>query len=184
MSLTHQDVARIARLSRIAVTDAEIEAVGSQLNNILGLIEQMQAVNTDGIEPMAHPQDVSLRLREDAVTEPNAATPARRWRRKWKKACSWFPRSSNNAANVGRSYPQRVAILDGHQDKMINATLKQLSQQLTAGQVSAVELATAYLDRIEALNPVLNAFITVDREKPWPKRWLPTRAALPARPAC
>ncbi|WP_174873495.1 Asp-tRNA(Asn)/Glu-tRNA(Gln) amidotransferase subunit GatC [Vogesella oryzae] len=71
MSLTHEDVARIARLSRIAVTDAEIEAVGKQLNNILGLIEQMQAVNTDGIEPMAHPQDVSLRLREDAVTEPD-----------------------------------------------------------------------------------------------------------------
>ena len=48
---------------------------------------------------------------------------------------------------------------------MINATLKQLSQQLATGQVSAVELATAYLDRIDALNPALNAFITVDREK-------------------
>jgi len=71
MSLSHQDVARIARLSRIAVTDAEIDAVNRQLNSILGLIEQMQAVNTDGIEPMAHPQDVSLRLREDVVTEPS-----------------------------------------------------------------------------------------------------------------
>ncbi|MGL6070111.1 Asp-tRNA(Asn)/Glu-tRNA(Gln) amidotransferase subunit GatC [Craterilacuibacter sp.] len=71
MPLTHQDVARIAQLSRIAVTDAEIEAVGAQLNNIFGLIEKMQAVNTDGIEPMAHPQDVSLRLREDVVTETN-----------------------------------------------------------------------------------------------------------------
>lgn len=71
MSLTHQDVARIARLSRIAVTDAEIDAVNAQLNNILGLIAQMQAVDTDGIEPMAHPQDVSLRLRDDVVTEPD-----------------------------------------------------------------------------------------------------------------
>ncbi|MBI3146562.1 MAG: Asp-tRNA(Asn)/Glu-tRNA(Gln) amidotransferase subunit GatC [Pseudogulbenkiania sp.] len=69
MSLTHQDVARIAKLARIAVTDAEIEAVGAQLNNIFGLIAQMQAVDTDGIEPMAHPQDVSLRLRDDVVTE-------------------------------------------------------------------------------------------------------------------
>ena len=77
MSLTHQDVARIARLSRIAVTDAEIEAVGSQLNNILGLIEQMQAVNTDGIEPMAHPQDVSLRLREDELVAHYRALLAR-----------------------------------------------------------------------------------------------------------
>ncbi|BAK75009.1 aspartyl/glutamyl-tRNA amidotransferase subunit C [Pseudogulbenkiania sp. NH8B] len=69
MSLTHQDVARIAKLARIAVTDEEIVAVGAQLNNIFGLIEQMQAVDTDGIEPMAHPQDVSLRLRDDVVTE-------------------------------------------------------------------------------------------------------------------
>ncbi|MCW3480734.1 Asp-tRNA(Asn)/Glu-tRNA(Gln) amidotransferase subunit GatC [Neisseriaceae bacterium JH1-16] len=69
MSLTHQDVARIARLARIAVTDEEIAATGAQLNNIFGLIEKMQAVNTDGIEPMAHPQDVSLRLRDDVVTE-------------------------------------------------------------------------------------------------------------------
>ncbi|WP_024301045.1 Asp-tRNA(Asn)/Glu-tRNA(Gln) amidotransferase subunit GatC [Pseudogulbenkiania sp. MAI-1] len=69
MSLTHQDVARIAKLARIAVTDEEIVEVGAQLNNIFGLIEQMQAVDTDGIEPMAHPQDVSLRLRDDVVTE-------------------------------------------------------------------------------------------------------------------
>ena len=48
---------------------------------------------------------------------------------------------------------------------MIQATLKQLSQQLADKKVSAVELAAAYLDRIEALNPALNAFITVDREK-------------------
>ncbi|HJV06013.1 MAG TPA: Asp-tRNA(Asn)/Glu-tRNA(Gln) amidotransferase subunit GatC [Chromobacteriaceae bacterium] len=69
MSLSHQDVARIAKLARISVTDEEIEAVGSQLNNIFCLIEKMQAVNTDGIEPMAHPQDVGLRLRDDVVTE-------------------------------------------------------------------------------------------------------------------
>lgn len=71
MSLTQQDVARIAKLARINVSDEEITAVGNQLNNIFGLIEQMQAVNTDGIEPMAHPQDVSLRLREDIVTQTN-----------------------------------------------------------------------------------------------------------------
>jgi len=71
MSLTHQDVARIAKLARINVSDEEITAVGNQLNNIFGLIEKMQAVNTDGIEPMAHPQDVSLRLREDIVTQTN-----------------------------------------------------------------------------------------------------------------
>ena len=69
MSLTHQDVAQIAKLARIAVTEHEIEAVGHELNTIFGLIEKMQAVNTDGVEPMAHPQDEALRLRADAVTE-------------------------------------------------------------------------------------------------------------------
>ena len=71
MSLTPQDVARIAKLARIAVTDQEIEAVGQQLNTIFGMIEKMQAVDTADVEPMAHPQDVSLRLRADVVTEPD-----------------------------------------------------------------------------------------------------------------
>jgi aspartyl-tRNA(Asn)/glutamyl-tRNA(Gln) amidotransferase subunit C len=71
MSLTQQDVARIAKLARIAMTEAELEAVGGDLNRIFGLIEKMQAVNTEGIEPMAHPQDVSLRLRPDVVTAEN-----------------------------------------------------------------------------------------------------------------
>jgi aspartyl-tRNA(Asn)/glutamyl-tRNA(Gln) amidotransferase subunit C len=71
MSLTHQDVARIAKLARIAVSDREIEEVGLQLNTIFGLIEKMQAVDTSGVEPMAHPQDVALRLRPDVVTEPD-----------------------------------------------------------------------------------------------------------------
>ena len=71
MSLTHQDVARIAKLARIDVNEAEIAATADKLNDIFSLIEKMQAVDTTGIEPMAHPQDVSLRLRDDAVTETN-----------------------------------------------------------------------------------------------------------------
>ncbi|KUM02453.1 Asp-tRNA(Asn)/Glu-tRNA(Gln) amidotransferase subunit GatC [Chromobacterium subtsugae] len=71
MSLTHQDVARIAKLARIDVNEAEIAATADKLNDIFSLIEKMQAVDTSGIEPMAHPQDVSLRLRDDAVTETN-----------------------------------------------------------------------------------------------------------------
>ena len=69
MSLTIDDVRRIARLARIAVTDDELAATQQQLNRIFGLIEEMRAVDTTGIEPMAHAQDVSQRLREDAVTE-------------------------------------------------------------------------------------------------------------------
>lgn len=71
MSLSLDDVRRIAKLSRIAVTDDELAATQQQLNRIFGLIEEMRAVDTSGIEPMAHAQDVGLRLREDVARSPN-----------------------------------------------------------------------------------------------------------------
>ncbi len=69
MSLSLDDVRRIAHLARIEVTDAEAAAVHTQLNGIIGLVEQLKAADTRGIEPMSHARDVGLRLREDAVTE-------------------------------------------------------------------------------------------------------------------
>lgn len=71
MALTDADVRRIARLSRLRVTDAEVVEVGQKLNGIFGLIEQLQAVNTDGVEPMSHARDLALRLREDRATAPD-----------------------------------------------------------------------------------------------------------------
>jgi aspartyl-tRNA(Asn)/glutamyl-tRNA(Gln) amidotransferase subunit C len=69
MSLTLAEVKRIAHLARIEVSDAEAESTLHQLSGIFDLVEQMQAVDTTGIEPMAHAQDVVLRLRSDRVTE-------------------------------------------------------------------------------------------------------------------
>ena len=69
MSLSLDEVQRIARLARIALTAEEAEATQAKLNGIFGLIAQMQAVDTAGVAPMSHPQDVVQRLREDAVTE-------------------------------------------------------------------------------------------------------------------
>jgi aspartyl-tRNA(Asn)/glutamyl-tRNA(Gln) amidotransferase subunit C len=69
MLLTLDDVKRIAHLARIAIDEAEAEATLGQLSGIFGLIEEMQSVDTSGVEPMAHAQDVTLRLREDVVTE-------------------------------------------------------------------------------------------------------------------
>lgn len=71
MSLNSADIKRIAHLARIQVSDAEAEATLSKLTGILGLIEQMQAVDTAGIVPMSHSQDVTQRLRDDVVTETN-----------------------------------------------------------------------------------------------------------------
>lgn len=69
MSLTPEDVARIALLSRIELSAVERESTRAQLNGILGFIEQLQAVDTSGIEPMAHAVDVVQRLRPDVITE-------------------------------------------------------------------------------------------------------------------
>jgi aspartyl-tRNA(Asn)/glutamyl-tRNA(Gln) amidotransferase subunit C len=69
MSLSIDDVKRIAALARIAVSQAEAEQALAQLSGIFALIERMQAVDTSGIEPMSHAQDLMLRLRDDEVTE-------------------------------------------------------------------------------------------------------------------
>lgn len=69
MSLSLQDIQHIARLARIRVTETEAETARGQLNSIFGLIEQMQAVDTAGVEPMSHALDVAQRLREDRVSE-------------------------------------------------------------------------------------------------------------------
>jgi aspartyl-tRNA(Asn)/glutamyl-tRNA(Gln) amidotransferase subunit C len=73
MALTLTDVKRIAHLARLELADADAERTLAQLNEFFGLVEQMQAVDTAGIAPLAHPiehiEDVALRLREDAVTE-------------------------------------------------------------------------------------------------------------------
>jgi aspartyl-tRNA(Asn)/glutamyl-tRNA(Gln) amidotransferase subunit C len=71
MPLSLEEVHRVAELARIGISEAEARAVQSQLNDIFELIGQMQRVNTDGIEPMSHGQDMRLRLREDVKTEPD-----------------------------------------------------------------------------------------------------------------
>ena len=69
MSLTLEQVRRVAQLVRIEIDETEAEGTLGQLNGIFSLIEQMQAVDTRGVEPMAHAQDLSQRLRADEVTE-------------------------------------------------------------------------------------------------------------------
>jgi aspartyl-tRNA(Asn)/glutamyl-tRNA(Gln) amidotransferase subunit C len=75
MSLTPDQLQRIALLARIAVEPDEAQDVTDRLNQVLGLIDQLQAVDTRGIEPMSHALDSQLavqqRLRPDAVTEPD-----------------------------------------------------------------------------------------------------------------
>ena len=75
MSLTAADIARIANLARLELKPNESERMLKQINGFFDIVEKMRAVDTTGIEPLAHPvatiQDLALRLREDRVSEPN-----------------------------------------------------------------------------------------------------------------
>ena len=71
MSLDRSDVEQIAHLARLQIDTADIDSYSTSLNSILSLVDQMQATNTEGVEPLAHPLDAVQRLRRDEVTEPN-----------------------------------------------------------------------------------------------------------------
>jgi len=77
MAITEQEVTRIARLARLTLSAEQNVQAQGDLTKILGLIQELQAVDTSGIEPLAHPlsalRDVHLRLRDDVITEVSSA---------------------------------------------------------------------------------------------------------------
>jgi len=74
MSVTNEQVRHIAKLARIAMSEEELERLVPELNNILGWVEQLGEVNTDGVEPLATVVDQKLRLRDDIVNDGNIRT--------------------------------------------------------------------------------------------------------------
>ena len=75
MSLTPQEIERIAHLARLQLQPDEAEHMREQINGFFKIVEAMRAVDTTGVEPLAHPvaaiREMSLRLRDDVVSEPN-----------------------------------------------------------------------------------------------------------------
>lgn len=75
MSLTASDIARIANLARLELAPLESERMLTQMNAFFSIVEKIRAIDTSGVEPLAHPvaaiSDISLRLREDQATEPD-----------------------------------------------------------------------------------------------------------------
>jgi aspartyl-tRNA(Asn)/glutamyl-tRNA(Gln) amidotransferase subunit C len=75
MSLNASEIQRIANLARLELTPDQSERMLTQINSFFEIVEQMRAVDTTGIEPLAHPvavmQDIALRLRDDIASEPN-----------------------------------------------------------------------------------------------------------------
>jgi aspartyl-tRNA(Asn)/glutamyl-tRNA(Gln) amidotransferase subunit C len=69
MSLTPDDVKAIARLARLAIAERDIPAYAKNLSSILEFVAQLDKADTTSVQPMAHPLDMTQRLREDAVTE-------------------------------------------------------------------------------------------------------------------
>ena len=69
MSLSNDEVAKIAHLARLALEPADAESLGRELSNILDLVEQMDGADTEDVAPMAHPLEMAQRLRDDEVSE-------------------------------------------------------------------------------------------------------------------
>jgi aspartyl-tRNA(Asn)/glutamyl-tRNA(Gln) amidotransferase subunit C len=82
MSLTLVDIERLAHLARLGLHPEEIARLCTQLNDFFGIVEKMRAVDTSGIQPLAHPadvmQEVALRLRQDVASEPDQRTANQR----------------------------------------------------------------------------------------------------------
>jgi aspartyl-tRNA(Asn)/glutamyl-tRNA(Gln) amidotransferase subunit C len=71
MAIELKDIENVAHLARLHLSDGEKAEALSSINSILKMIDQMQAIDTTGVEPLAHGYDASQRLREDVVTESN-----------------------------------------------------------------------------------------------------------------
>lgn len=71
MHIEHNDLDRLARLSRLALTPDERNVLAGSLDNVLAMVSALREVDVNGITPMAHPHDATLRLRADAVSEPD-----------------------------------------------------------------------------------------------------------------
>ena len=71
MALDKTEIEKIAHLARLHINESETAEVTTRITDILALIDQMQSVDTEGVEPLAHPLDLEQRLRADAITEEN-----------------------------------------------------------------------------------------------------------------
>ena len=71
MAIESSDIAKLAKLARIEINDADARETASRISDVLALVDQLQAINTDGVLPMAHPLDAVQKLRPDVISESN-----------------------------------------------------------------------------------------------------------------
>ena len=71
MAIDRADIAKLAKLARIEISEADADAAAASISDVLALVDQLQAIDTEGVVPMAHPLDAVQRLRADEVSEGN-----------------------------------------------------------------------------------------------------------------
>ena len=71
MAIQSSDIAKLAKLARIEINDAAAQEAAKSISDVLALVDQLQAINTDGVLPMAHPLDAVQKLRPDVISETN-----------------------------------------------------------------------------------------------------------------
>lgn len=71
MAVDASEIQKVAHLARLSIDDSQVETTANTISRILELVDQMQTVTTDNVEPMAHPLDATARLRKDVVSEEN-----------------------------------------------------------------------------------------------------------------
>ncbi len=141
MSLDHATVRRIASLARIRVEEHEVETLRTELNGILGWIEQLNEVDITGIAPLTGAANMALAMRADVVTDGG-----------------YVGENPGQRAGAYRRFLRRA---EGRRVMLTDLTIAEARDGLRAKDFSAVELTMAHLHAIEALNPRLNAYITV-----------------------
>ena len=150
MALTRQEVLKVATLSRIRLSDGEEERFASQLSGILGYVNKLRQLDTEGVEPLAHALPIHNVLRKDeprAGLSPEEALAGRRNRPATSSACpgSWM-----------RKPARKMPITD--------LSACQLRNEIRQGRLSAAEAAEASLAAIARLDPKIKAFLAVDSD--------------------
>ena len=149
MSITRDEVAHLARLSRLALTDAELDHFAGQLDQIIGAVARVQEVAAEGIPPMTHAVPVVNVFRDDV--EVPCLTPSR---------CCPRRRRPSRAGSGSRGSWRRTDMA-GEPTGLTQLTAAQIAAAVAAGEVSAVEVTRAHLDRIAAVDPDVHAFLHV-----------------------
>ena len=148
MSIERREIEKLATLSRIAINEETISEVSQRFGSVLELVDQLQAVNTDGVEAMSHPMQATQRLREDEVTELN--------------------QTRSPAGHSARNRRRPIFSAQSHRISgpiMHNLTIAELVKGLQSKEFTSVELTQHFLDRIASLDPAYNAVITVTAEQ-------------------